>query len=69
MDTFASLILAGELPMSSTDLLSKTTPFKKGQDHLFTFDMQFTIFTSTLYQQAILYYFFYNGSLYFNNQE
>ena len=69
MDTFASLILAGELPMTSTDVLTRTTPFKKGQDNLFTFDMKFTVFTSTLYQQAVLYYFFYNGSLYFYDKE
>lgn len=49
MDTFASLVLSGELPAPKNQLLLQTTPFEKSQDNLLTFDMKFNIAVQTAY--------------------
>lgn len=69
MDTFASLVLSGELPAPKNQLLLQTTPFKKSQDNLLTFDMKFNIAVQTAYQQLILFCMFYNGSVFFENKD
>lgn len=66
MDTFASIILAGELPKNEYDILTRTSIFKKNRGNLFTSMMKFTIISSTLYQQIVMYCIFYNGSFLFN---
>ena len=48
MDTFASLVLASELPKDDYAILSMTKPFGKDDD-LVTNNMVFTILSSTVY--------------------
>ena len=50
MDTFASIIIAGELPKDEYDILTRTNIFNKNSRNLFTPMMNFTIISSTIYQ-------------------
>ena len=61
MDTFASLVLASELPGNDYSILQQTKPFRKSEDRLFNSSMVLTILLSTVYQQAVLYFMFYNS--------
>lgn len=61
MDTFASLILSCELPLNDTLILRQSEPYQRDSHSLFTPQMKMTVFSSTLYQQIVLYLMFYNG--------
>jgi len=72
MDTFASLVLASELPQNDVrdnkgkidcQLLLRTQPFEKNKDSLFNSLMILKVIASTVYQQIILYLIYYNGSV------
>lgn len=67
MDTFASLVLASELPKDDYAILKMTKPFRK-DDSLITNNMIFTICSSTLYQQIVMFIIFYSG-LFFTDHE
>jgi hypothetical protein len=68
MDTFASITLAGELPKDEYDILTRTNQFRRHQGHIYTSMMKFTIISSTIYQQVVMYCIFYNGSYLFSGK-
>ena len=68
MDTFASITLAGELPKDEYDILTRTNQFRRHQGHIYTSMMKFTIISSTIYQQVVMYCIFYNGSFFYSGK-
>ena len=50
-------------------ILDLTNPYSIKKDGLFNFLMKFNIFSSTIYQQVILFIIYYNGNLWFENDD